>query len=346
MGLKVIQTADLLGVSDYCKQAFQTTEAEYQMRRCTIADEIIAAARDADVLIVVPAYQPISRKVIEGLRKCRYILSLISGYDAIDIEAATEHGMLVTNMPDLFDQEVSDHTMALILAYSRQIVALNRLAKRGEWVDSKMGSKLGREIWPRLDRLQGKTLGIIGFGRIARSLAPKAKGFGMIVIALDPYVTSSVFDEFGVESVGLDRLLRESDFISVLTPLSDETRGMLGLEEFKKMKPTAYIINTARGPIIKRDALYTALVQGLIAGAGLDATEPEPSTPGNNPLLSLDNVIITAHNAGVGKTAFANLARLVPEQVFRVARGEWPHNLVNPEVKEKYIQKWGSRGGK
>jgi len=312
------------------------------MRLCTSEEESITAAHDADVIIVVPAYQPIPRKVIESLPKCRYILDLISGYDAIDIKAATEHGMLVTNMPDLFDQEVSDHTMALILACSRQIVGLNQLTKRGEWVDDRTGSRLGREIWPKLNRLQGQTLGIIGFGRIARCLVPKAKGFGMRLIAFDPYVAPKVFSEFSVESAELDQLLRESDFVCILTPLSNETRGMLGLEEFKKMKPTAYIINTARGPIINRDALYTALTQGLIAGAGLDVTEPEPSNPENNPLLSLDNVIITAHNAGVGKVAFANLARLVPEQVFRVARGEWPHNLLNPEVKENYIQKWGN----
>jgi len=341
VGFKVVQISDLPGVSDYLKQAFQTTEVKYQMKLCSSEEESITAAHDADVIMVVPAFQPIPRTVIESLPKCRYILGLISGYDGIDIEAATEHGMLVTNMPDLWDQEVSDHTMALILACSRQIVSLNQLAKRGEWVDDRMGSKLGSEIWPKLDRLQGRTLGIIGFGRIAHSLVPKAKGFGMRLIAFDPYVASSVLSEFGVESVGLDQILRESDFVSVLTFLSEETRGMLGLEEFKKMKPTAYIINTARGPIINRDALYAALIQGLIAGAGLDVTEPEPSTPENNPLLSLDSVIITAHNAGVGKVAFANLARLVPEQVFRVARGEWPHNLINPEVKGKYIQKWG-----
>jgi len=343
MGFKVVQTADLPGVSDYCKQALQKTGVEYQISCCTTGDEIIAAANDADVVIVIPGrLQPISREVIESLPKCRYILSLISGYDAIDIEAATEHGILVTSMPDLFYQEVSDHTMALILACSRKIVELNQLAKRGEWVTNRMDSKLGREIWPKLNRLQGQTLGLIGFGRIARSLVPKANGFGMRLIAYDPYVSSSVFDEFGVESVGLDRLLRESDFVTVLTILSNETRGMLGLEEFKKMKPTAYIINTARGPIINHDALYTALTEGLIAGAGLDVTMPEPSNPENNPLLSLDNVIITAHSAGISKVALANLARLVPKQVLRIARGEWPYNLVNPEVKAKYTRKWGN----
>lgn len=341
MGFKVVQVADLSGVSDYCKQAFRLPEVEYQMRFAASEDEIIAAARDADVLIVVPAHQLIPRRVIRALPRCRYILDLISGYSGIDIEAANEQGMLVTNMPDLFWEEVSDHTMALILACSRKVVELNQLVKQGEWVADRMGSKLGGEIWPKLNRLQGQTLGLIGFGGIARSVALKAKGFGMGIISYDPYVPPSVFEEFGVESIELDRLLKESDFVSIHTVLSEETRGMLGLEQFEKMKPTAYIINTARGAIIDRDALYTALTQGLVAGAALDVTDPEPSNPDNNPLPGLGNVIMTAHSAGVGKVAFANVARLVPEQVFRVARGEWPHHIVNPEVKERYIQKWG-----
>jgi len=234
--------------------------------------------------------------------------------------------------------------MALLLACARKIVELNQLVKRGEWAADIMGSKIGREIYPKMFRLQGQTLGLIGFGHIARSVATKAKGFGMRLVAFDPYVSPSVFKEFGVEPVELDQLLRESDFVLVLTLLSDETRGMLGVEEFKKMKPTAYVINTARGPIINRDALYNALTEGLIAGAGLDVTEPEPSTPANNPLVSLDNVIMTPHSAGQDVVAFRNLAQLTVEQVLRFAGGEWPQNLLNPEVKEKHIQKWGRLG--
>lgn len=345
MSLKVVQTTDLVGVSDYLTQAFQGTEVDYQKRLCITEDETLAAAHDADVLILVPAYQePISRRVIEGLTKCRYILDLISGYDNIDIAAATENGILVTNMPDLFYEEVADHTMALLLACSRKIVELNRLVKSGEWAADIMGSKIGREIYPKMVRLQGQTLGLIGFGRIARSVAAKAKGFQMRLIAYDPYVTKSIFDESGVERVELEQLLRESDFVTVLTLLSDETRGMLGLEEFRKMKPTAYVINTARGPIINQDALYTALTQGLIAGAGLDVTEPEPSTAENNPLVSLDNVIMTPHSAGQDIVAFANLAKLAVEQVLRFAEGDWPQTLVNTDVKQKYIEKWGKPG--
>lgn len=340
-GFKVVQVSDVPGASDYIRQAFQGTEVEYQYIYCPNADDIIAAAYDADVLMLVPGRPPVPRKVIENLPRCRYIVAFTTGYDAIDVKAATEQGMLVTNMPGTAYGTVADHTMALILACSRRIVELNQVVKNGEWVVDRMGSRLGREIWPKLTKLQGQTLGFIGFGNIARRVAPRAKGFEMRLIAFDPYVAPSVFDEFGVESVKLDQLLMESDFVSVHSPLSDETRGMLGLEQFKKMKPTAFIINTARGPIIDQEALYTALRQGLIAGAALDANEPEPSNPENNPLVSLDNVIMTPHSAAHGKTTFANMARRAPEQVFRLMKGEWPHDVVNPEVKDKYVERWG-----
>ena len=342
MGFKVAQTVDLPGVSDYLKQALQNTEIQYRFRVCASEEEIIATAGDADAIIVVPSDQPIPKKVIDRLPKCRYILSLITGYDHVDVEAATEHGILVTNLPGLGQEEVADHTMALILVCSRRIIQLYQLVKSGEWVEDRMGSKLGREIWPSAGRLKDKTLGIVGFGRIARTLVPKARGFGMRLISFDPYVDQSVFGEFGVKKVEFDRLLGESDFVSILCPLTDDTRGMVGLEELKKMKPTAYIINTGRGQIIDRDALYNALTQGLIAGAGLDVTQPEPSNPENNPLVSLDNVIITAHSAGVGRESFTSIAQMAVEQVLRIAGGRWPLNIVNPEVKKTYISKWGN----
>lgn len=338
---KVVQISYMPGVSEHCEQVFKPPEVEYQMRPCTQEDEIIAVADDADVLMVTPAHVTISQKVIEALPRCRYILDFVSGYDGIDLKTATEHGVLVTNMPDLFWEEVADHTMALILACSRKIVELNQAVKRGEWVSELMSSRLDREIDPKLTRLKGQTLGLVGFGRIARGVAVRAKGFGMKIIMYHTYVSPGVFSESEVESVELNRLIEESDFISIHTMLSEKTRGMFGLEQFKKMKPTAYIINTARGPIIDRDALYAALTQKLISGAALDVTDPEPSTPDNNPLLRLDNVIVTGHRGGKDRVAFANLSRLVPEQVFRVIRGEWPQNIVNPEAKEMYVRKWG-----
>lgn len=340
MKFKVVQGTDLPGVSDYCRKAFQGSDVEYSYTACASEEDTIAAAADADVLMLVPSRQIASRHVIENLKQCRYIMGIIMGYDTIDLKAATERGMLVTNMPAMFSEEVADHTMALILGCSRRIVQLNRLVRKGEWVADRMGSRLGRDIWPQLGRLRGQTLGLVGFGTIARSVARKAAGFGMKIIAFDPYLDQSFFDDLGVERVELDRILTDSDFVSIHTFLSEETRGMIGLPELKKMKETAYIINTARGPIINREALYTALTRGLIMGAALDVTDPEPSTPANNPLIDLDNCIVTPHSAAHSRMAFDHLASLIPEQVYRVMRGEWPENLVNPDVKDAYKKRW------
>ena len=236
---KVVQISYMPGVSEHCEQVFKLPEVEYQMRLCTQEDEIIAAAHDADVLIVVPAHVPVSQSVIEALPACRYILGMISGYDGIDLKTATEHGVLVTNMPDLFWEEVADHAIALILACSRKIVELDRVSRRGEWVKEGTESDLVREIDQKLTRLKGQTLGLVGFGNIARGVAVRAKSFGMRMIAYDPYAPPGIFNEFGVERVELNRLVAESDFVSIHTSLSEETRGMFGLEQFKKMKPTA-----------------------------------------------------------------------------------------------------------
>ena len=340
MRCKVVQGTDLPGVSDYCRKAFAESDVEYTYAVCASEDDTITAAGDADVLMLVPSRQSASRRVIENLKQCRYIMGIITGYDTIDLEAATERGILVTNMPAMFSEEVADHAMALILSCSRRIVQLNRLVRNSEWVADRMGSRLGRDIWPQLGRLRGQTLGLIGFGKIARSVAQKAAGFGMKIIAFDPYLDQSFFDDLGVERVELDRILTDSDFVSIHTFLSDETRGMIGLAELQKMKRTAYIINTARGPIIDGKALYMALTTGIIMGAGLDVTDPEPSTPANNPLVTLDNCVITPHSGAHSRMAFDHLASLIPEQVYRVMRGEWPENLVNPEVKDAYKKRW------
>ena len=196
---------------------------------------------------------------------------------------------------------------------------------------------------PTVDRkllLDQKTLGLVGFGTIARNIALKAAGFGMRILAYDPYVSPGVFRMFKVERAVLDDLLKESDYVVTIALLNEETYHMIGQEQLKIMKPSAYIINTGRGALIDHQALYTALTQGTIAGAALDAFEPEPATPENSPLISLNNVIVTGHRAGPGITSNINVANLVTEQIFRVINGQWPFDIINPEVKEKYTQKW------
>ena len=189
-------------------------------------------------------------------------------------------------------------------------------------------------------RIRGQTLGLVGLGRIPRILVPKAKSFGLKIIAYDPYIPADVAMEAGVELVDFDRLLEESDYISVHAALTHENEGMFGLEQFKTMKPTAFLINTARGALVNSEALYTALTESLIAGAGMDVTEPEPINL-DNPLLKLDNAIFTGHSAYFSETSTVEQRKAPVEEIARVLTGEWPQALVNPEVKEKFTQRWG-----
>jgi len=341
MSYKVVQVIYQPGspVPDYGEFLRQAGfDVEFVRVNCTTEDEIIAAAHDADAVIGM-ALQPFSRRVIERLGKCRFIISMGIGFDKLDAKAATERGILAANVPDYCLEEVSDHAMALILACTRKIVKLERIVKEGGW-KQEPDPDIQRTIVPALSRLRGQTLGLVGLGRIARALVPKAKGFGMRVIVYDPYIDASVCESQGVEKVKLDQLLGESDIVSMHTPLTSETRHLLGLEQFRKMKPSAHLVNTARGGLIDQEALHTALTNGYLAGAALDVTEPEPISP-DDPLLKLDNVIITPHQAGLSIPAVIELLSRPGEEIARVFKGEWPVGLLNPQAKERYIERWG-----
>jgi len=227
--------------------------------------------------------------------------------------------------------------MALILACARKFYQLLPDIKNGKW--STQAEYLSA-LKP-LHRLSGQTLGLIGFGNIARTLVPKAKVFGFRVIAYAPHVPSILFKTLKVEAVELGQLLKESDFVSMHTALTSATKHMMGLQQFKKMKPAAYFINTARGELVDEKALYTALSQGLITGAGLDVLNSEPPSP-DNPLLKLDNVLITGHSAYYSEESREELFKRPWEEVVIVLQGEWPHSLVNPQVKERFGVKWGA----
>lgn len=302
---------------------------------CQTEDEIIAAAHDADAIITT-FWQPFTRKVIERLTKCKLIHNLSTGYEGIDIKAATEHGICVSFPGDYSTEEVAEHTMALILACARKLLRIDRAVRAGKW-DSYEKKEMRLKIWPPMFQLSGQTLGLIGFGRIGRAIVPKAKGFGLKIIAFDPYVPSSVFDEFGVKSVSLDYLLQESDYVSLHATLTPDSYHMIGLEQLKKMKPTAYLINTARGGLVDEQALCTALSEGYIAGAALDVLETETVSP-DHPLLKFENVILTAHSAFYSEESVRKLARRPFEEICRILQGEWPLNFVNPEVKERFLK--------
>ncbi|MBA7562669.1 Hydroxypyruvate reductase [subsurface metagenome] len=331
MTLRVVMTLDhYIRDEEECRKV----GAELFTIPCKTEDELIAATQDADAILTFW----ITRKVISKLRKCKLLHNIGTGYDGIDVEAATEYGICVSFPGDYCSEEVSEHVMALILACARKLVRLDRQIKEGKWASVTRAQK--KELLTPMFQIKGQTLGIISFGRIGRLIVPKAKGFGMRVIAFDPYVPSVVFKESGVESVTLDQLLRESDFVSVNAALTEETRHLLGIEEFRKMKPTAYFINCARASIADEGALYTALTHGYIAGAGIDVVEGE-SFPLDHPFLKLENVILTPHSAFFSEYSISEIKRRAYEHLGQIFRGEWPTWFVNPEVKERFLERWG-----
>ncbi len=307
-------------------------DVEVVFENCGFDEEkIIKASAEADAIVPM-GIQPITKNVISQLTKCKIIATIGIGYDPFDVKAATDRGILISNNPYYTLDEVSDHAMALLLACARQIIQLDKATKAGE--------SRSAEVRAHMTRLRGKTLGLVGLGNIARTLVPKAKGFGMRIIAYDPYVAGVFADTLGVEMVDLDRLLRESDFVSVHTLLTPETRHLLGLEHFRKMKRSAYFINTARGAIVDEKTLCTALSEGYITGAGLDVTEIEP-VPRDSPLLKMTNVILTSHSAAASERITEAIVRWPMEEVLRVLKGQWPRALVNPDAKEKFKARWG-----
>ena len=339
MSWKIVATFNIPMVSIGPDQ-FKEIDAEFVQKVCQTENELVELARDADAVITV--VEPFTRRVIENLEKCRVIATPKVGYDNIDVKAATEHGICVATAGDYSREEVSDHAMALLLACARKIVRLHDAAKGGNWGAPVMSPKI-REIWQPMFKLREQTLGLVGLGSIARALVPKAKGFGLRVVASDPYIPPNVAKDMDVELVSFDRLLSESDYISIHAVLTKENQNMFGLKQFKKMKPTAYLINTARGELVDTEALCNAVSEGYIAGAGLDVVSPEPPST-DSPLFKLENIIVTAHSGHYSDTAMPEPSRRAPKEVIRVLKGEWPLALINPAVKEKFAQKWGKMG--
>ncbi|MFC0557435.1 C-terminal binding protein [Halalkalibacter alkalisediminis] len=295
---------------------------EFIAVQCQTEDEVIKAAKDADALI--NQYAPITRKVIENLPKLKIVSRYGVGVNTIDIDAATENDVIVGNVTDYCMDEVSDHAFALLMACARKVVLLNREVKSGRW-----DFKVSVPIY----RLRGSVLGLIGLGRIPQLLAAKAQAFGMKVVAFDPFVPKHVAEGLQVELLELNELCAQADFVSVHAPLIESTKGMIGEEQFKAMKKEAFIINTARGPVIDEQALIAALEQGEIAGAGLDVVEEEPIQE-DNPLLKMDNVIINPHVAWYSEEAQLELKRKTAQNVADVLNGFYPSYLFNSNVKE------------
>lgn len=296
---------------------------------CTTEDEIIAAAKDADA--VVTLMQPYTQRVIERLEKCKLIYNAGTGFDTIDLRAATENGICVASPGDYCMEEVAEHAIALLFACARKIMRLDRAIRQGKWVGFEKRDL--RKILPPIFRVSGSTMGVVGYGRIGRATAQRGKALGMNVMANDPHVMQETIMDDGVKGVNLEDLLRTSDFVVLQASLKPQSRHMIGMDQFRMMKPTAYLINTARGSIIDQDALLEALSSGLIAGAGLDVVAEEPAGIGaDHPLLKLDNVIITGHSAYYSEESSAKYKRRIYEAVESVVRGSKPEWTINPEV--------------
>ena len=294
--------------------------------------EFAAGVADLDAIITSWGLM-IDKQVIGALKQCVVIGVGSVGVDMVDVEAATAAGIVVTNVPDVFIEEVADHAMMLLLDVARRTPQMARMARDGEWYQA-------RPILSRIPRLLGQTLGLFAFGNVARCTARRAQAFGLRVLAYDPYVSELEISGAGVEPVGLAELLERSDYLSVHAPLNEETFHAIGASAFAQMKPTAVVINTARGPIIDEPALIEALQSGRIAAAGLDVLEDEPPSH-NNPLLTMENVLVTPHVASATTRMRPETRRRVGREVALVLRGKWPMSCVNPTVLPRVaLERW------
>ncbi len=285
-------------------------------------DGFIQFARDADA--VYAKGMRFTKKVIDGLQKCRIIALGSVGVDSVDVAAATARGVPVTNCPDTFIDEVADHAMALLLAGHRRVIEQDRMVREGRWSE-------GRPALLKIPRLMGQTLGFIAFGHVARAVARRAKPFGLRLMAYDPFIEELVMIEHGVLPATLEEVLRESDFISMHAPATPEAEGMLKEKHFRLMKKTAVFVNTGRGPTVQEAGLIKAMEEGWIAHAALDVLETEP--PGNNnPLLKMHSVTLSPHNASASARFDPARKRHAGRELALVLSGRWPMSCVNPTV--------------
>ena len=282
---------------------------------------LIELARDADAIMT--CFAQVTENVVRAAEQCVVIGRFGVGVDNIAVNTATELGIAVTYVPDYCVDEVSDHVMALLHAWNRRIALFDRSVKEHGW-----GSQ---PLTMRMMRLRGKTIGIVGFGRIGQAVAAKARAFGLNILAADPVVPAATVEDFGGRLVDLPLLLADSDFVSLHTPLTDATRDLIGREELAMMKPDAFLINAARGPLVDEVALYEALTDNIIAGAGLDVMV-DNTPPQDHPLLSLDNIIITPHVAFFSQESTLELEQRAAAEVVSVIHGRMPDNLVNSAV--------------
>ncbi|MBT4125762.1 MAG: C-terminal binding protein [Chloroflexi bacterium] len=283
--------------------------------------EIIEAVKDATVIL--NDHSPVTQATIDQLTNCKLIIRYGHGYDTVDVDACTEAGIIVTNIAGSTSEEVSNHALSLLMASARELKRLDLATTSGRWA----------EVYSRsiLNRIYGETVGIVGFGWIGRAMARKCNALGMKVLINDPYVGEHLATEYGVEFVSKNELLERSDYVTLHIPHLDGTHHFIDADALDRMKTSAYLINTARGPVVDEIALVTAVQSEQIAGAGIDVYEEEPLSP-DNPILKMENVICTPHVAGSSELGWETIRRRAGEEAARVLRGERPTVVVNPEV--------------
>ena len=289
-------------------------------------DDLLKAVADADA-IYAKGRPRVSAKVIEAGKKLKVVSIGSVGVDSIDVDVATRLGIPVTNCPDTFIEEVADHAMTLILASWRRLVVQDQMVRKGEWAKA-------RPMLYQFPRLMGMTLGFISFGHVARAVARRAAPFGFQMLAYDPYIEELVMSDYGVQPVSYGELLERSDIVSMHAPGTKDAHHLMKEQHFRKMKKTALFVNTGRGSTVDEGAMIKALQEGWIAGAGLDVVEVEPIGH-NNPLLGMDNVILTAHVASASSRFDVARKRRAGAELALVLSGRWPRSCVNPMVLEK-----------
>jgi D-3-phosphoglycerate dehydrogenase len=311
--------------------AIDDLEIDLQGRPSTSEDELIAAGAAADALCV-STREAVTRRVLEHLPRTKVVARYGVGLDNVDLDAAAEAGIVVTHYPGYCTAEVADHALAMVLALNRRLVEQDRALRAGAWVE--FGPATRSILRGPIPPLRELTLGIVGFGRIGQAVAARARPFGLEIVAADPYQEPAVLEAQGVAPRPLDALLAEADIVTLHCPLTPETRGLIGAAALARMKPTAVLVNTARGPLVDLAALTEALETGRLAGAAIDVTSPEP-LPAGSPLYRLENAILTPHSAYYSERSVELVRRETLLEAIQVLRGRRPRTVANPAVLDR-----------
>lgn len=317
MSISIYVTDATYAHHDHEKSALTGHDYTFTVRQCRTAADVIAQCANANVLL--NQYAPLTREVFAALTNLKMIVRYGVGFDSVDVTAASEHGVMVVNIPDYGVQEVADHTLAMLLGIVRKVPQIDASVRTGVWNDNLFHPIMG---------LHNKQVGLLGFGNIAREVAKRAQAFNMRVMAYDPFVSAEIFANHHVTGASWESVMQHCDIICVHLPLNPETKHFINAERLALMKPTSYLINTARGGIVNSADLAHALRSGQIAGAALDVLEQEPM-PAEHPLRGIDNCIITCHVAWYSEDSLVRLQYYAGLEIARWCAGGLPKSIVN-----------------